>query len=129
MRFSENLAFKFLNGTPHLPASFAAKACYEIIREVGVQKIRQRSFALTDRIIQLAQEFGFMLNSPLAADRRGGTVVVQLENSEAISKELLEGDFFIDWRPDAGIRISPHFFNTEEEADAVMGEMKNLMAL
>ena len=102
------------------------KAGYEIIREVGVEKIRNRSLELTERIIRRAQEYNFKINSPLNPERRGGTVVVQMENSQQISKELLKRDFLIDWRPDAGIRISPHFYNTEDEVDAIMEEMKTL---
>ncbi len=124
MRFTDNVAFKFLNGTPHLPALYTVKSGYEIIREVGVDKIRKRSLKLTDRIIQRAQEFGFQINSPVSPVQRGGTVVVQMENSKQISKQLLKRDFLIDWRPNAGIRISPHFYNTEAEVDAIMEEMK-----
>jgi kynureninase len=126
MRFSQNLAFKFLNGTPHLPALYAVKAGCEIIRDVGVEKIRKRSLKLTEQIIQRAQEYGFKINSPINPERRGGTVVVQMENSQQISKELLKRNFLIDWRPNAGIRISPHFYNTEHEVDAIMEEMKKL---
>lgn len=126
MRFTDNVAFKFLNGTPHLPALYTVKAGYEIIREVGRKNIRERSLELTERIIQRAQEFGFQINSPVNPVQRGGTVVVQMENSQQISKELLRRDFLIDWRPNAGIRISPHFYNTEAEVDAIMEEMKKI---
>ncbi len=126
MRFTKNGGFKFLNGTPHLPALYAVKAGYEIIRDVGVENIRKRSLNLTERIICRANEYGFQVNSPLEPEHRGGTVVVQMENSQRISEELLKRDFLIDWRPDAGIRISPHFFNTEEEVDAIMAEIHKL---
>ncbi len=126
MRFTEKGAFKFLNGTPHLPALYTVKAGYEIIREVGAEKIRKRSLELMERIIQQAQQYGFKINSPLNPEQRGGTVVVQMENSQQISKELLTRDFLIDWRPQAGIRISPHFYNTEHEVDAIMEEMKKI---
>ncbi|UCE06085.1 MAG: kynureninase, partial [bacterium] len=101
-------------------------AGYEIISQVGVDNIRKRSLELTERIIQQAQELVFQINSPLNPERRGGTVVVQMENSQQISKELLKRDFLIDWRPDAGIRISPHFYNTEDEVDAIMGEIEEI---
>jgi len=129
MQFTENIAFKFLNGTPHLPALYAVKAGYEIIRAIGVEKIRRRSIELTERIIQRAHKSGFKINSPLNPERRGGTVVIQMENSQQISKELLKRDFLIDWRPNAGIRISPHFYNTEDEVDAIMEEIKKLSSL
>ncbi len=126
MRFTDNIAFKFLNGTPHLPALYTVKAGYEIIRQVGVDNIRRRSIQLTERIIQHAQRLGFTINSPLNADQRGGTVVVQMKNSQQIAKELLKRNFLIDWRPNAGIRISPHFYNTEDEVDAIMEEIHKL---
>lgn len=126
MQFSDNLAFKFLNGTPLLPALYAVKAGYKIIRDVGVNKIRKRSVELTERIIQRSLEYGFKINSPFNPSQRGGTVIVQLENSRQISKELLKRDFLIDWRPNAGIRISPHFYNTEDEVDAIMEEINKL---
>ncbi len=129
MRYTDNLAFKFLNGSPHLPTLYAVKAGYEIIREIGVPNIRQRSLQLTERIIQKAREHGFRINSPLDSKKRGGTVVVQMKNSEQISKELLKRDFLIDWRPDAGIRISPHFYNTEDEVDGIFKEIEKIMSL
>ncbi|UCE07611.1 MAG: aminotransferase class V-fold PLP-dependent enzyme, partial [bacterium] len=65
MQFTDNVAFKFLNGTPHLPALYTVKPGYEIIREVGVENVRKRSLELTERVIQRAQEQGFKINSPL----------------------------------------------------------------
>lgn len=128
MCFTENSAFKFMNGTPNIPGLYAVKAGYEIIRQVGVDNIRQRSLQLTERIVQRAQEYGFAINSPISPEQRGGTVVVQLEHSQQIAQELLRRDFLIDWRPQAGIRISPHFFNTEDEIDRLMAEIKQLSA-
>lgn len=128
MRFTENIAFKFMNGTPNIPGYYAVKAGYEIIRQVGVENIRQRSLQLTERIVRRAQEYGFAINSPLRSEQRGGTVVVQMENSQAIARELLRRDFLIDWRPQAGIRISPHFYNTEDEIDQLMAEINELSA-
>ena len=124
MRFTDNVGFKFLNGTPHLSALYAVKAGYEIIREVGVENIRMRSLALTGLIVQRAKKNGFQINSPLNPEKRGGTVIVQMKNSQQITRELLKRDFLIDWRPNAGIRISPHFYNTEDEVDAIMEEIK-----
>jgi kynureninase len=125
-RSTDIVATKFLNGTPHLPALYTVKAGYEIIRQVGVNTIRKRSLELTERIIQLSDELSFTVTSPRDFSKRGGTVVVQVENSEAISQELLRRDFLIDWRPDAGIRISPHFYNTEDEIDGIMYEIKKI---
>ncbi len=126
MRFTDKINFKFLNGSPHLPALYAVKAGYEIIREIGVDRIRQRSIELTEHIIRRADEQGLRLNSPRDYRQRGGTVIVDMENSKQISEDLLKRDFLIDWRPDAGIRISPHFYNTMDEIDAIMEEIRKL---
>lgn len=126
LRYTDRLSFKFLNGTPHLPALYTVQAGYEIIREIGVEKIRQRSMQLTERIVMRAQDQGLKINSPLNPLERGGTVIVQLPDSERIAHELLKRDFLIDWRPNAGIRISPHFYNTTDEIDAIMAEIKKL---
>jgi kynureninase len=126
MKYSENISYRFLNGTPHIPSIYSAKAGIEIIRDIGVNKIRKRSLFLTQRIIDHAKNYGFTLNTPEIPDKRGGTVVVQLENSQKISEELVKRKFLVDWRPHAGIRISPHFYNTEDEVDSIMEEISLL---
>ncbi|MBD3287464.1 aminotransferase class V-fold PLP-dependent enzyme [candidate division KSB1 bacterium] len=129
MRYSDKANFRFLNGSPHLPALYAVKAGYEIIREIGVERIRERSVEMTEHIIKRADEQGLTLNSPRDSRQRGGTVVLEMENSKKISEELLERDFLIDWRPEAGIRISPHFYNTFDEIDAIMEEIRKLRTI
>ncbi|MFC1724775.1 aminotransferase class V-fold PLP-dependent enzyme [candidate division KSB1 bacterium] len=126
MKYSENISYRFLNGTPLIPGIYSAKAGIEIIRDIGVNKIRERSLSLTQRIIDQTKNYGFTLNTPEASEKRGGTVVVQLENSQKISEELVKRKFLVDWRPQAGIRISPHFYNTEDEVDSIMEEIKSL---
>ena len=48
-------------------------------------------------------------------DRRGGTVVVQVPGSKRVNRELAERGVICDWRPDVGLRLGPHFFNTDDE--------------
>jgi len=128
MKYTENIGYRFLNGTPHIPALYAAQAGFEIIRSAGVDAVRRKSLALTQRIMDYAHEHGIPVNTPAAPGQRGGTVVVQPENSRKIAQELTGKNFLVDWRPDAGIRISPHFYNTEDEVDAVMEEISRLSA-
>jgi len=51
-------------------------------------------------------------------------VTVAHEHAAAIAKELIRREFIIDYRPGAGVRISPHFYNTDEELELVIAEMK-----
>ena len=119
---------RFLNGTPQIPALYAATEGLRIVNEVGVETIRAHSIALTTRLLERLLELGFPSLTPRESARRGGTVCVNPDGSEAIARELLAHDFLIDWRPDAGIRISPHFYNTTDECDAIVTEIAALAA-
>ena len=119
-------SFRFLNGTPAIPALYAARAGYEIIAEVGVESIRAKSIRQTTRLIELAQEAGFTVRSPIDAARRGGTVVIDVPNGHEITQELSRRDFLVDYRPGAGIRIAPHFYSTDEEMELVIREIRKL---
>jgi kynureninase len=119
-------SFRFLNGTPAIPALYAARAGYEIIAEVGVESIRAKSIRQTTRLIELAQGAGFTVRSPMDAARRGGTVVIDVPNGHEITRELSRRDFLVDYRPGAGIRIAPHFYSTDEEMELVIREIRKL---
>jgi kynureninase len=108
-------ARRFLTGTPNVPALYAATAGYDVIEEVGVERIRERSLLLTQLLIDLLDEAGLEVASPREAERRGGTVLVRTPDHAAVHKELTEREIICDFRPDAGVRLGPHFFNTEEE--------------
>jgi len=108
-------AARFLTGTPNVPALYAATAGYELIEEVGVERIRERSMQQTALLVELLEAAGFEVLSPRGADRRGGTVVVRTPEAEAVYRELGAREIICDFRPDAGIRLGPHFFNTDDE--------------
>ena len=111
---------RFQSGTPNVPSIYAARGGYEIVRIVGVEAIREKSLRLTRRIIDHARQAGYRLNTPTVDAERGGTVVVDVPNGEAVAEELLRRDVIIDYRPGAGIRMAPHFYNTEREIDHAM---------
>ncbi|HSR69277.1 MAG TPA: aminotransferase class V-fold PLP-dependent enzyme [Acidobacteriota bacterium] len=115
--------FRFLNGTPNVPALYAAKSGYEIVAEVGVEAIRRKSLQMTERLIELAEERGFEVNTPRDPGRRGGTVSINPPQAQQVSRRLLDRGYMIDYRPGAGIRVAPHFYNTLEECEATMNEM------
>ena len=119
---------RFMGGSPSVPALYAARAGYEIIREVGVKAIRDKSLRQTALLMSLADEQGLRINTPRAPERRGGTVCVDFEGSEDCSRRLIERGFIIDWRPRGGIRISPHFYNSDDECREIMEEIRQLRA-
>ena len=116
IRYAEGIE-RFQSGTPNVPGWMAARAGYEIVGEIGVPAIRARSLALTRRLIDAARARGWRLNTPLRDEERGGTVVVDVPNGAAVTDELLRQQVIVDFRPNAGIRIAPHFYTTEAEID------------
>jgi kynureninase len=106
---------RFLTGTPNVPALYAATAGYDLIEEIGVDRIRENSLRQTHLLIDLLESAGFDVGSPRHAARRGGTVTVRTPEFEAVHRELGERQILCDFRPDAGIRLGPHYFNTDGE--------------
>ena len=120
-------AWRFLNGTPNIPALYAARVGYEIIREIGVGRIRERSLALPDTILEEAGARGLRTTCPASRSHRGGTVALDVPEPERVCKALLEREFIVDWRPKAGVRVSPHFYSTADECRAVVDEAAKIM--
>jgi kynureninase len=106
---------RFLTGTPNVPALYAATPGYDLIEEIGVDRIRENSIRQTQLLIDLCGDAGFDVGSPRDASRRGGTVTVRTPEFEAVHKELGERQIICDFRPDAGLRLGPHYYNTDEE--------------
>jgi kynureninase len=117
---------RFSTGTPNVPALYSARSGYEIVHEVGVENIRAKSQRQTQKLIELAQEAGFRLNSPLDPARRGGVVVMDVPNGYEITKELARRNVLVDFRPGAGIRVAPHFYTTDDELEVTMKEIRTL---
>src|SRR6266571_1966926 len=108
-------AWRFLTGTPNVPALYAATAGYDVIEDVGVEQIRGRSVEQTTLLIELLEEAGFEPGSPRDADRRGGTVVVKTPGFEKVNRELAKRGILVDCRPETGLRLGPHFYNSDDE--------------
>lgn len=117
---------RFLHGSPAIPALYAAQSGYRIINEIGLEAIREKSVRQTTRLIELAEEAGFAVTSPRNASDRGGTITIGHPDASAITKELIRREFIVDYRPGAGVRISPHFYTKNEELELVINEMKTI---
>jgi kynureninase len=117
---------RFLNGTPQIPALYAAMEGLRIVDEIGVTAIRAHSVMLTTQLLDAVRELGYATQTPADPARRSGTVCVNPPDAERISRELLKRGFIIDWRPDVGIRIAPHFYSTADECDEIVAEIAAL---
>jgi kynureninase len=119
-------AGRFLTGTPNVPALYAATAGYDIVEEIGVERIRANSLRQTELFIRLLDEAGFEVVSP-RDERRGGSVVVRTPDFEAAHAELDARDILCDFRPDAGLRFGPHFFNTDDEIELTVSALREIV--
>lgn len=118
--------WRFLTGTPNIPALYSCRPGYRIIAEVGVTRIRERSLGLTQRLLDAADAAGFEVRTPRDPERRGGTVSVWHPEAERLCRELLAREVICDYRPQGGVRLSPHFYNTEDECDRAIALMAEL---
>jgi kynureninase len=127
MRYAAGAA-RFLTGTPNVPALYAATAGYDLIEEIGVERIRANSLRQTDLLSSLADRQGFGVASPRDPERRGGTVTVHVDEFPAVHRELAERQILCDFRPGAGIRIGPHYFTSDEELHHVIEQIAEIVA-
>jgi kynureninase len=121
-------AWRFFHGTPNISGMYAARPGLEIINEVGIEAIRAKSLRQTKRLLELADREGYRCTAPRDPARRAGTVAIAVDNGHAISHCLKSRDILCDFRPGAGIRFSPHFYNRDDELDAAIAAIGEIRA-
>lgn len=119
-------SWRFMGGTPSMPAYYVAREAYKDLHEVGVETIRQHNAALCQVIIDRAQAAGLTIHSPLEHHLRTGFVAVDFPNSQVVSRQLIADQYKHDWRPGCGLRLGPHFYNTEQEVHRFMDRVIEL---
>ncbi|MBC7677834.1 MAG: aminotransferase class V-fold PLP-dependent enzyme [Pseudorhodobacter sp.] len=119
---------RFAGGTPGVPAAYAAAPAYEALAEIGIAAVRERSQSMTQPLLESALERGFTVRSPYDPAQRGGHVTIDPGDSGRVHDELHRRGFVVDHRPGVGIRVSPHFYNSLDEALACLDAMQDLRA-
>jgi kynureninase len=121
-------SYRFMNGTPPVPSLYLCRPGLDIVTEIGVDRIRRRSEEMTSMIVELARERGWRTTVPEKPEERGGTVAVDVKNGSEVADELNRRDFLVDFRPQAGIRLSPHFYTTDQEIIETIEEIEKILA-
>ena len=126
MRYAHSVR-RFAQGTPSIPALYSAIPGLDIIESVGLERIAAESQRRTQLMINFARERGWTINTPLDLERRGGSVMIGVDDAKSVADLLAERRVFVDWRPSAGLRISPHFFNSDEEVEEALQILAGLI--
>ena len=126
MRYARSVR-RFAQGTPSIPALYSAIPGLDIIETVGLEQIAAESQRRTQSMIDFAREQNWTINTPLDLERRGGSVMIGVDDAKSVAEQLAEQRVFVDWRPSAGLRISPHFFNTDEEVTEALRILADLI--
>ena len=119
MKYDQSVR-RFAQGTPSIPALYSFLPGLRIVEDVGLDAIERESRRRTRRIVAFAQEHGWRLHSPLEVEQRGGTVMIEVDDPERQVEALAKRGVFVDCRPGVGLRVSPHFFNTDEEVEQAL---------
>jgi kynureninase len=119
--------FRYLNGTPNVPAMYAARTGYEIVNQVGVDAIREKSLRQTALLMELADEAGIAVRTCREARLRGGVVTLDVPNGKEVTAELGRREVLVDYRPGAGIRVAPHFYTSDDEVRRTVAEVISIV--
>jgi kynureninase len=119
--------WRFLSGTPNVPAWYAARAGYRIVNEVGVERIRESSLAMTGQLIEMADELDIPIRTPRQPELRGGTITLGVEDEQRVAAELISKGVIVDGRPGAGVRVGPHFYNNQEDLERLKEALKSAL--
>jgi kynureninase len=120
-------SFRYLNGTPHIPALFACQPGLDVLNAVGITATREKSIRMTKRLLEGAKSRGWRVNTPDSPAERAGTVSIDCPHAAEVCRELLAREVLVDYRPKAGVRLSPHFYNREDECDFALAQMEEIL--
>lgn len=120
-------SFRYLNGTPHIPALYACQPGLDILNQVGIEAIRTKSVRLTALLLEGAKSRGWRVNTPENPAERAGTVSIDCPHAPQVCRELLARNILVDYRPKAGVRFSPHFYNREEECEFALSQIEEIL--
>jgi kynureninase len=125
MRYAADV-WRMIGGTMPVPAMYTARAGWETIAKLGVERIRAKSLRQTRLLRDLVEARGFTVNTPRDDASRGGTICFDFEGAQGVSVELVRRRFFHDYRPRCGLRVSPHFYTTDEELAAFVDALDDV---
>lgn len=123
-------ATRFELGTPHFQNIVALKAAIKYTSKIGIKQIEKRILGLTNYLIDKLVNIDIEILSPVAEKKyRSGIIVFKpkKENPSQIVMKLQKMNQIIVSARGKGIRISPHFYNNEEDIDNLISALVNIL--
>ena len=126
IRDLHNSASRYETGSSCILGFEAARAAIDFLLNVGMDTVEKRILMLTDHLIDRLKELGIEIHSPLDSSSRSGIVTFGYPNATEVVKKLRAKGFWIagGFHYLDGIRVSPHYYNTEEEIDNFVRELR-----
>jgi cysteine desulfurase/selenocysteine lyase len=121
LRLSET-ASRFEIGSPSILSLLGAKEAMKMLMNFGIENAEARILKLTSRLIESIKDLGLKLQTPEEPQYRSGIVNFKIDRAKEIAQTLNKKGIIVSARAN-GIRVSPHFYNTEEEIDRLTEEI------
>ncbi len=113
-------------GTPAMASVYAANGGLDIVQEVSVESICERTRYLTNDLIARIRERGWSARTPQEPECRTSIVMLEFDQPQEIVKELAAKNIITDSRPGL-LRVSPYFYNTIEENAIVVDAIAEIL--
>jgi len=111
----KNNALRFEEGSFNTLGIYGLGAAVDLLLEVGVDKIGKHVRELGDLIIHEAEKRRFTIKTPKSSSERGGIISFSGNfDPKELAEMLFEKNVVVNYRG-GGLRVAPHFYNTEDE--------------
>ncbi|HET7677433.1 MAG TPA: aminotransferase class V-fold PLP-dependent enzyme [Candidatus Limnocylindrales bacterium] len=117
---------KWEAGTPAVPSAAIARGGLELVREIGIERLHQRTLDLGAYTIRAAEAAGLRVRAVRDDEQRGGIVAVEVAQPKPVVDALAARGIITDFRPGL-VRLSPAFYNTEQEVEEVVAALEELV--
>jgi kynureninase len=118
-------ARRFWGGTPSVLPYVVATPGLQLIYQIGVPAIRTHNLTLTGRLVHFARQNNLKLLTPASPAQRGGTICIQFPHPEEVYRKLKQEQILVDFRPNFGVRFSPHIYNSGDEIEKLISHLSD----
>jgi selenocysteine lyase/cysteine desulfurase len=118
-------ASRFEVGSPCEISHVGAREAMKILLSYGTENVKRRIMKLTDHLIVSIKDLGLEIQTPEEKQCRSGIVNFKVDEPQQVTEKLSRKGIIVSARAN-GVRVSPHFYNTEEEVDALIEEIEKI---